>query len=140
MMVGRQRSLRLVLLAVTFGAMAASAGPSVAEPDEFPFDGELILDVAPMPGSKRIPNMDIAANGSIALEMWCDRVDGQVVVAGDTITVMTGQPAGRPCTPERARGDAELIEALNEVTNWRREGDFVRLIGPKSLRFRLPTN
>ena len=93
-----------------------------------------------MPGSKRIPNMDIAADGKIVLEMWCNRVDGQVVVAGDTITVMTGSPTDRPCPPERARGDAELIEALNAVTNWRREGDFVRLIGPKTLRFRVPTN
>ena len=92
-----------------------------------------------MPGSKRIPNMDIAADGKIALEMSCNRVDGQVVVAGDTITVMTGtdraaMPAG---TGEGRRG---VIEALNAVTNWRREGDFVRLIGPKTLLFRVPTN
>ena len=106
----------------------------------FPFDGELILDVRPMPGSKRIPNMDIDAKGAIVVEMWCNRVDGQVVVAGDTITVMTGPPTERPCTPERARGDADFLEALNAVTNWRREGDFVRLIGPKTLRFRVPTN
>ena len=82
---------------------------SLAQPNEFPFDSELILDVRPMPGSKRIPNMDIAAKGAIALEMWCNRVDGQVVVAGDTITVMTGQPTERPCPPERAQGDAELV-------------------------------
>ena len=55
-------------------------------------------------------------------------------------SVMIGPPTERACTPERARGDAELIEALNAVTNWRREGDFVRLIGPKTLRFRVPTN
>ena len=120
--------------------MAGAAGSSLAQQREFPFDGELILDVRPMPGSKRIPNMDIAADGKIAVEMWCNRVDGQMVVAGDTITVMTGQPTDRPCTPERARGDAELLEALNAVTNWGREGDSVRLIGPKTLRFRLPTN
>ena len=116
------------------------AGIGVAQQNEFPFDRELILDVRPMPGSKRIPNLDIAANGTIALEMWCNRVDGQVVVAGNTITVMTGSPTDRSCTPERAKGDAELIEALNAVTNWRREGDLVRLIGPKTLRFRVPTN
>ena len=135
-MLVRQFGLCLVLCAVTVGIPA----PSLAQPNEFPFDGELILDARAMPGSKRIPNMDIAADGKIALEMWCNRVDGQVVVAGDTITVMTGPPTDRPCPPERARGDAELIEALNAVTNWRREGDFVRLIGPKTLRFRVPTN
>ena len=135
-MIGRKWSLRLALCAL----MAGAAGSSLAQQREFPFDGELILDVRPMPGSKRIPNMDIAADGKIALEMWCNRADGQIVVAGDTITVMTGQPTDRPCTPERARGDADFLDALNAVTNWRREGDSVRLIGPKTLRFRLPTN
>ena len=125
---------------VAIASLAGIAGPGSAQQNEFPFNGELILDVRSMPGSKRIPNMDIAADGKIALEMWCNRVDGQVVVAGDTITVMTGSPTDRSCPPERARGDAELIEALNAVTNWRREGDFVRLIGPKTLRFRVPTN
>ena len=111
-----------------------------AHAQEFPFESELLLDARPLPGSKRIPNLEISANGTIALEMWCNRVDGQVVVAGDTITVMTGAPTERSCPPERVRGDADLIEALNAVTNWRREGDFVRLIGPKTLRFRVPTN
>jgi heat shock protein HslJ len=134
--VGRQWRLRVALCVL----LAGVAGASLAQQPEFPFDGELILDVPPMPGSKRIPNMDIAADGRIALEMWCNRADGQVVVAGDTITVMTSPPTDRPCTAERARGDAELIEALNAVTNWRRDGDFVLLTGPKSLRFRVPTN
>ena len=135
-MIGRKWSLRLVLCVL----MAGAAGGSLAQQNEFPFDGELILDVRPMPGSKRIPNMDIDAKGAIVVEMWCNRVDGQMVVAGDTITVMTGQPTDRPCTPERAQGDADFLDALNAVTNWRREGDFVRLIGPKTLRFRVPTN
>ena len=135
-MIGRKWSLRLVLC----GLMAGSAGGSLAQQKEFPFDGELILDVRPMPGSKRIPNMDIDAKGAIVVEMWCNRVDGQMVVAGDTITVMTGQPTDRPCPPERARGDADFLDALNAVTNWRRQGDTVVFVGPKTLRFRVPTN
>jgi heat shock protein HslJ len=135
-MIVRKWSLRLVVCALTVGV----ASGSLAQQHEFPFDGELILDVRPMPGSKRIPNMDIDAKGAIVVEMWCNRVDGQMVVAGDTITVMTGQPTDRPCPPERARGDTDFLDALSGVTNWRREGDFVRLIGPKTLRFRVPTN
>ena len=135
-MIGRKFGLCLALCVMTGGMTTFG----FAQSNEFPFDGELILDVRAMPGSKRIPNMDISADGKIALEMWCNRVDGQVVVAGDTITVMTGTPTERPCPPERVRGDADLIEALNAVTNWRREGDFIRLIGPKTLRFRVPTN
>lgn len=112
----------------------------LAYAQEVPFEGELLLDSRPMPGSKRIPNMDVAANGTIALEMWCNRVEGQVVVAGDTITVITGQPTDRTCSPERTRADADLLEALSGVTNWRRQGDSVVLIGPKTLRFKVPTN
>jgi heat shock protein HslJ len=125
-----------VAAAVVLGA----AGPGAAQQGEFPFDRELILDARPMPGSKRIPNMDIAANGTIALEMWCDRVEGQVVVAGDTITVITGQPSGRTCPPDRARSDADLLDALNAVTSWRRQGDAVVLVGPRTLRFKVPSN
>ena len=125
---------------VAASVVLGTAGSSIAQQREFPFDRELILDARPMPGSRRIPNMDIAANGKIALEMWCDRVDGQVVVAGDTITFITGQPSGRPCPPDRARGDADLLDALNAVTSWRRQGDAVVLVGPRTLRFKVPTN
>ena len=128
----RYRGLAAAVMAMQV-AVAAHA-------QEFPFESELLLDVRPMPGSKRIPNMDVAANGTIALEMWCNRAEGQVVVAGDTITIITGQPTDRPCSPERTRGDAELLEALNGVTNWRRQGDALVLIGPKTLRFKVPTN
>jgi hypothetical protein len=100
-MIGRQFGCCLVLCTV----LARTTASSHAQPNEFPFDGELILDARAMPGSKRIPNMDIAADGKIALEMWCNRVDGQVVVAGDTITVMIGPPTDRSCPPERARGE-----------------------------------
>ncbi len=120
------------VVCVAFGAALAA--------DEFPFEQELILDAAPMPGSKRIPNMDVGTNGTMALEMWCNRVDGQLVVAGDTITVIAGQPTSRSCPPDRLRADTDLLAALNAVTNWRRQGEALLLIGPKTLRFRLPTN
>jgi heat shock protein HslJ len=125
---------------VVFLALIAASGAALAQNNEFPFDSELILDVYPMRGSKRIPNMDIERGGKIAVEMWCNRVEGQVVVADDTITVMTGPPTERSCSLERTEADAEFLAALSEVTNWRRAGDFVSLIGPKMLRFRVPTN
>ncbi len=126
---------RFVVCALVFCA----ASPAAAQ-NGFPYESELILDVAPMRGSKKIPNMDVARDGKIALEMWCNRVEGQIVVAANTITVVTGAPTARSCPPERARGDEELLAALNDVTTWRREGSTVLLIGSKTLRFRLPTN
>ena len=98
---------------VLAAAVMISQAAVIVHAQEVPFDGEFLLDARPMPGSKRIPNIEIAANGTMALEMWCNRVEGQVVVAGDTVTVITGQPTERNCSPDRARADAELIEALN---------------------------
>jgi len=129
------------LWSVAFGVLALSGVTTgVVAESAFPFDSELFLDASPMRRSRRIPNMDIAANGAIALEMWCNRIEGQLVVAADTITVMTGQATDRRCAPEQVRGDADLLSALGEVTNWRREGDAVVLIGPRTLRFRMASH
>ena len=135
-MIARKLQGLVLLCALTLGATTTN----LLGQDEFPFDKEMLLDVRPMPGSKRIPNVDIAANGRVAIEMWCDRVDGQVVVAGDTITVITGATSGRACSPERARADAEFLAMLAEVTHWRRQGSIVTLVGPRTMRFRLLTN
>ena len=136
---GRDR-MRLLAAGVALIAALLSAIPATADDRAFPYDSELIMDVAPMRGSKRIPNMDVAANGAIAMEMWCNRIDGQFVVAADTVTVLTGQATQRDCPPDRVQGDERLLAALNQVTNWRRRGDLLELIGPQTLRFRVPTN
>ena len=136
------RRVGCCLLLGAFVACVAWAETTLAQGGDggFPYDHELLLDARPMPGSKRIPNMDVGADGSIALEMWCNRVEGQMVIAGDTVTVITGQPTARSCPPQRARADDDLLEALNGVTNWRWQGDAMVLIGSKTLRFRVPTN
>jgi heat shock protein HslJ len=126
------------LLAMVGLAMAASLARAAST--EFPFGHELLLDAAPMAGSKRVPSLDIAENGLADIDLWCNSIKGQMIVAGDTITILTGAKTDRSCTPERMRGDDEMLAALNEVTNWRREGDILILAGPRTLRFRLPTN
>jgi heat shock protein HslJ len=126
-----------VLLAL---GLAMVAAPPVRASSDFPFGKELFLDARPMKGSKRIPIIEVAENGAAAIDLWCNSVQAQLVVVNDTITVLTGPQTDRSCAPERARGDQEMMEALQQVTNWRRDGDSVVLIGPRSLRFRLPTN
>lgn len=126
------------LLAVL--GMATAANVVSAASTDFPFGHELLLDAAPMPGSKRVPSLDIAENGLADIDLWCNSIKGQMIVAGDTITILTGARTERSCTPERMRGDEDVLAALNEVTNWRREGDILILAGPRTLRFRLPTN
>jgi heat shock protein HslJ len=116
-----------------FDRLAAAA-------ESFPFDEELLLDAKPMRGSKRVPMLDIRAGGAVSIDLWCNSVEGQLVVADNTITVLTGPKTDRSCTPERLRGDEEVLSALEQVTTWRREGDAVVLIGPQSLRFYRATN
>jgi heat shock protein HslJ len=133
------RALGLWSLALALWLLG-TVGASLAQQAEFPFDSEMFLDAAPMPGSKRIPNIVVQPTGAIVLEMWCNRVEGQVVVAGDTITVMLGQPTERSCTPEQTDRDAELLKAFTETTNWRWECDDLLLIGAKTLRFKEATH
>jgi heat shock protein HslJ len=106
----------------------------------FPYDHELLLDAAPMKGSKRVPSLDIKPDGGAEIALWCNTVAAQLVVAGDTITIITGQGSGRQCPSDRVRADEDLLAALNQATNWRREGDSLILTGGKTIRFRLQTN
>ncbi len=130
----------LLWAAAAFGFFLGFLSPSRAADQDFPFDHELLLDAQPMRGSKRLPSLEIGPTGQAAIDLWCNRVEGQIVVVEDTITIMTGQKTERSCPPERLRGDEEMLAALSEVTNWRREGETLVLIGPKTLRFHLPTN
>jgi heat shock protein HslJ len=126
-------------LGLVLGVMMTATAASAASTD-FPFGKELLLDSRPMKGSKRIPILDIQDNGAAAIDLWCNSVRAQFVVVNDTVTVMTGEPTNRTCPPERAQGDQDMMDALTQVTNWRREGDSLVLIGPRTLRFRLQSN
>jgi heat shock protein HslJ len=122
-------------------AAAIWATPSGAQTEtSFPFNRELLLDVPPAKGSKRVPSLDIGGNGAAELDLWCNTVRSQLIVVGDTITFLAGPRKERACTPERMRDDEDMLTALTEVTNWRREGDVLVLTGPRTVRFRLQTN
>jgi heat shock protein HslJ len=115
-------------------------GASVAAEHTFPFDSELMLDAKPMKGSKRVPVMTIGRNGEAAIDLWCNSVEGQIVVVDSTITVMTGAKTERTCDAARVRGDDDLLAALLQATSWTRDGDVLTLRGAKTLRFRQATN
>jgi heat shock protein HslJ len=125
--------------AVMISALAPLGRPAAAA-EGFPFNEELLLDAKPMRGSKRVPMLEIRPDGAVLIELWCNSVQGQLVVAANTITVLTGPKTDRPCPPERLHGDADVLSALEQVTTWRRDGDDILLIGPKSLRFHRATN
>jgi heat shock protein HslJ len=119
---------------------AAMLGPAGADEKGFPFDSELMLDVRPMKGSKRVPIIEIGPDGRAAIDLWCNSVEGRIVIVQASITVMTGKMTDRQCDPARMRGDEELLAALQQATSWSRERDVITLRGGKPLRFRKPSN
>ena len=120
-------------------AAALDSTPARAD-DGFPFETQMQLDVNRMPGSKRIPNLDIGEAGEVVLELWCKGGKGQFSVAGNTVIFVAGAMENRPCPPDRAQADDELIAALTDAGTWKRQGDFVSFVGAKTLRFRINTN
>jgi hypothetical protein len=126
-------------MALVLAAVAVSAAPAGAD-EGFPFGFEMTLDAARQPGSKRLPTLEIGDNGEATLELWCKGGKGQFSVAGNTVIFVAGPLQDRACTPTQAQADDELLGALTEAATWKRQGDAVSFIGPRSLRFHINTN
>ena len=138
-MISVARILGNATFSLTLVVAAFGTAPAHAQ-EEFPFGMEMTLDAARMPGSKRIPDLDIGDSGEVILELWCKGGKGQFSVAGNTVIFVIGEMENRPCPPERAQADDDLITALGDAATWKRQGDVVSFIGTKTLRFRLNTN
>ena len=108
--------------------------------DGFPFGMELTLDAARLPGSKRVPDLDIGDHGEVVLELWCKGGKGQFSVAGNTVIFVPGPIEDRVCPANKAQLDDELVAALSEASTWKRQGDTMSFIGSKTLKFRINTN
>ena len=108
--------------------------------DGFPFGMEMTLDAARLPGSKRVPDLDIGDHGEVVLELWCKGGKGQFSIAGNTVIFVAGPIEDRACPANTAQLDDELVAALTEATIWKRQGDYVSFMGSKTLRFRINTN
>lgn len=120
----------LVLAATTAGAAA----------QQFPFDHEMLLDVRPLPGSRRVPILEVHPDGKATLDMWCHSAVVEVAISGRELKLTFVSAKPENCTPERIERDQAMAKALLELTHWRRENDIVVLIGPTSFRFRLSTH
>jgi len=125
---------------LVYALLANAIWPAIASERGFPFDRELMLEAAPLPGSKRVPILEIAENGAASIDLWCARVQAQATVGGDTITIMPIKGDRAQCAAEHQSIDETLLAALMQVTNWRRSGDVIELFGATTLRFRLLTN
>jgi heat shock protein HslJ len=113
-----------------------AAPNSFAQP--FPFGRDLVLDVNPMPLSKRTPVLNVTENGTAKIDLWCNRGTVRVFVAMNTIAIDDGPMTLRECP--RGRADEDLLRALRGVANWRIEDSVLVLTGRETLRFRIHTN
>jgi len=138
-MLSATNSVKQAALAVIVAAAGFQVIPAHAD-DGFPFGLEMTLDVAPQPGSKRLPTLEIGDSGEVTLDLWCKAGKGQFSVAGNTVIFVAAPLQNRACPPARAHADDELVAALSEAATWTRQGDFISFIGTRSLRFRLNTN
>jgi heat shock protein HslJ len=118
----------------------AGVSAGIAADRSFPYDSTLLLEAKPMKGSKRVPILQIESRGEASIDLWCNRVQAQMVVADATITIILGASTEKQCDPDRMHADADLVEALQQVAAWRRQDDLLILQGERSLRFHLSSN
>jgi hypothetical protein len=124
------------MLALLVGSLL----PAAASESSFPFGSALVLDAAPLPGSKRVPMIEIEENGAAAFYLWCASARGSANVANDTISLVPTTALPSQCTADQISRDADLLAQLAQVTGWRRQGDEIDFLGATTLRFRLMTN
>lgn len=131
-------TLRFGILAAATALVLAAHAPALAA--DFPYDQEMLLDAKPLSGSKRVPILEIGADGRVQVDLWCHSGTAQVEVRGEAIAFTLGPLREEGCTPERLERDQAMIAALSQVTLWRIEDDVVVLSGSTELRFRLSTH
>jgi hypothetical protein len=138
-MISVRSAIRVAAVAlVSLGSL--SSMDCVKAADGFPFGMEMTLDAARLPGSKRVPDLDIGDHGEVVLELWCKGGKGQFSIAGNTVIFVAGPIEDRACPANKAQLDDDLVAALSEASTWKRQGDYVSFIGSKTLRFRINTN
>jgi hypothetical protein len=124
--------------ALAAAVIVLAAAPAQAQ--NFPFDQEMLLEVRPLPGSRRVPMLEVHRDGKAAVDMWCHSAVAEFAVTGNEVkfTFVSAKPEN--CTPERIELDQKMAKELMEITHWRRKNDIVELIGPTTFRFRISTH
>jgi hypothetical protein len=136
-----RRSLKdgIRLLTIVLAVLLV-VSPLAAVADDFPFDQELFLDAKPLPGSKRVPSIEIAANGEVKIDFWCKSGGAHAEVTGDAVKFMFDELHEKDCTPERAQLDDNLVMTLLQTTQWRQDEDAIVFSGAADVRFYLSTH
>lgn len=107
-----------------------------------------MLDVKPMPPVKRVPILTVSQDGEATIGLWCKTVRARAELADGALRIEPGPlPDELPqymvdgqCTDERIKADRDTLDALGQVTGWRRQGDAIVLTGATPLKFRPSSN
>jgi len=124
-----------------FGALllfGLSAAPARAQ--SFPFDQEMLLETRPLPGSRRVPMMEVHPDGKASVDLWCHSAVAQLALNRNEVKFDFVSAKPENCTPERIELDQKMAKDLLEVTHWRRKNDIVEFVGPTTFRFRISTH
>ena len=107
----------------------------------FPFDQEMLLEARPLPGSRRVPMMEVHPDGKASVDLWCHSAVAQLALNGNEVKFDFVSAKPENCTPERIELDQKMAKDLLEVTHWRRKNDIVEFVGgPTTFRFRISTH
>lgn len=145
-LIAGRRVIAGVILAAAI--LPSRTTPLLAQPAEFPFDQNLLLDTPPMRPGKRMPTLTVARNGNAIVDLWCKSVAARAELTETSIKLEAAplpeelpqmQGAGQ-CTPERQAADVSLLEKLTQATGWQLQGGTLVLEGPTPLRFRAGSN
>ena len=130
------RRSRVVLAVAAVVLATAAAAPA----QEFPYDQEMLLEVKPLPGSRRVPMMEVHQGGKASVDLWCHSAVAQIAITGSEVKFEFVSAKPENCTPERIDLDQKMAKALLEITHWRRKNDIVEFVGPTTFRFRISTH
>jgi hypothetical protein len=132
--------LRAGCMAVLAAAAVVFAAAPPAAAQSFPYDQEMLLEVKPLPGSRRVPMIEVHPDGKASVDMWCHSAVAQITITGNDVKIEFVSAKPENCTPERIELDQALAKAMLEITQWRRKNDIVEFVGPTSFRFRISTH
>ena len=135
-MAGLLRACMPVL--ATAAIVLAAAGPAGAQ--GFPYDQEMLLEVKPLPGSRRVPMIEVHPDGKASVDLWCHSAVAQFTITGSEVKIEFVSAKPENCTDERIELDQAMAKAMLEITQWRRTNDIVEFAGPTTYRFRLSTH
>ena len=111
-----------------------------ADAQNFPYDQEMLLEVKPLPGSRRVPMIEVHPDGKASVDLWCHSAVAQFTITGGDVKIEFVSANPENCTPERIELDQAMAKAMVEITQWRRNNDIVEFVGPTTYRFRLSTH